>query len=605
MNGEQLQDFLTDLSRTTIRPGGRDDVEVTRKFLAKWANNTMLLANYITVNYRDVDLVQPLFAQILALYYKGGILRQYALQFIPSFIGTYLYALSKKQQKSVAVFEIFFLAVYNEEILDGGPQSENMTKKHWSIEERERAYEVLRKSILRQYALQFIPSFIGTYLYALSKKQQKSVAVFEIFFLAVYNEEILDGGPQSENMTKKVDEIRIPSIRYPSIYHDPTKISGLPEVTIMKPGNVPSVLTTVRVGPYPTIEEFNSESKFLILSRIMKSVNGSLVYLSSDVVSRHVCLATLSICESGFTFPETNFVSKVMESDNSCEVVEDHSKKPRQHVNSALLLELLTGVYMALFNGAPDLALRAIDAMHQRAQYEILAEVILLLTGVYMALFNGAPDLALRAIDAMHQRAQYEILAEVILVTSAIRNSLLENPLSKEKRDELMFGRTHNPSNAFAGMDNLKRKVSALGLHHKIQRRRKNSIDPEDVELQTIREEKFSDGDANLRLDEISESPHFSNRVVVEVPFNMESNGKDDHHAKHHRHINDEEKKEDRCRNGTTEKEKDHLDSPIVERPEQLCGEQRFSSSDDSGTYTVGGLRHMDSGSSTQRSFDY
>lgn len=58
--------------------------------------------------------------------------------------------------------------------------------------------------ILRQYALQYVPSFIGTYLYALSKKQQKSVAVFEIFFLAIYNEEILECGPQSDNVTKKV-----------------------------------------------------------------------------------------------------------------------------------------------------------------------------------------------------------------------------------------------------------------------------------------------------------------------------------------------------------------------------------------------------------------
>lgn len=252
MNGEQLQDFLTDLSRSAVRLSGRDDMEVTKKFLSKWANNTMVCANYITVNYRDIDLVQPLVAQLLALYYKGG--------------------------------------------------------------------------ILRQYALQYVPSFIGTYLYALSKKQQKSVAVFEIFFLAIYNEEILECGPQSDNVTKKVEEVRIPSIRYPSIYHDPAKISAFPEVTMMKPGNAPAVLTTVRIGPYPTVEEFTSESKFLILTRIMKSVNGSLVYLASDVVSRHVCLAALSICESGFTFPETNFVSKVMESEQSCEVIEDHSK---------------------------------------------------------------------------------------------------------------------------------------------------------------------------------------------------------------------------------------------------------------------------------------
>ncbi|KJH51998.1 hypothetical protein DICVIV_01809 [Dictyocaulus viviparus] len=375
MNGEQLQDFLTDLSKTYIRLGSRDDLEVTKKFLDKWAHNTMLCANYITINYRDVDLVQPLVAQILALYYRGGILRQYALQFIPSFIGTYLYALSKKQQKSVAVFEVFFLAVYNEEILERGSELESLVKK-----------------------------------------------------------------------------------------------------------------TTVRVGPYPTIESFTSQSKFLILTRIMKSVNSSVVYMATDVVCRHVCLAAISISESGFSFPGTNFVCKVMDSEQSCEVIEDHSKKPRQQVNSNLLLELLTGVYMAFF--------------------------------------NGAPDIAIRAIDAVHQRAQYEILAEVVLVTSAIRNSLLESPLSKEKRDELLCSRNSNMEKrrkglvttaslrirkmpedipvqpelkekehpslleegsqiflTVTGMDNLKRRVSALGLHHRIHRNRKCSVEADDVTL--------------------------------------------------------------------------------------------------------------------------
>ncbi|WKX95720.1 hypothetical protein Q1695_012294 [Nippostrongylus brasiliensis] len=509
MNGEQLQDFLTDLSKTTIRLSGRDDIEVAKKFLSKWANNTLLCANYITINYRDVDLVQPLVAQLLALYYKGG--------------------------------------------------------------------------LLRQYALQFVPSFIGTYLYALSKKQQKSVAVFEIFFLAVYNEEILEGGPQSDKMTKKVEEVRIPSIRYPSIYHDPTKISALPEVTVMKPGNAPSVLTTVRIGPYPTVEEFTSESKFLILTRILKSVNGSLVYLSSDVVSRHVCLTTLSICESGFTFPETNFVSKVMESESSCEVVEDHSKKPRQHVNSALLLELLTGVYLALF--------------------------------------NGAPDLALRAIDAMHQRAQYEILADVILVTSAIRNSLLENPLSKEKRDELMWGKSHHteklrkglvttaslrirkmpedipiqpelkekePSILEESMDNLKRKVSALGLHHKLPRRRKNSVDLDDVELQTIREEKTSDV-AESRMEEIPELTYHMNGSSESAKRRESVPNEESSRTKRRPLSVDEEKKAERHKNNISDEFKEKSSSPVdLERPDELCGERRISLSGDSGSYTMG-----------------
>lgn len=46
------------------------------------------------------------------------------------------------------------------------------------------------------------------------------------------------------SLSLKVEEVRVPSIRYPSIYHDPTKISALPEVTMMKPGNSPSVLVS-------------------------------------------------------------------------------------------------------------------------------------------------------------------------------------------------------------------------------------------------------------------------------------------------------------------------------------------------------------------------
>ncbi|KAJ1346106.1 hypothetical protein KIN20_000798 [Parelaphostrongylus tenuis] len=503
---------------------------MTKKLLDKWAHNTMLCANYISVNYRDVDMAQPLVAQILALYYRGG--------------------------------------------------------------------------VLRQYALQFIPSFIGTYLYALSKKQQKSVAIFETFFLAIYNEEILEGDPGSDRLMKKVEEVRIPSIRHPSIYHDPAKINAITESVMTKPGNSPSVLTTVRVGPYPAVEAFTSQSKFMILTRILKSVNSSIVYLATDVVSRHICLATISICESGFSFPETNFVSKVMDTQQSCEVIEDHSKKPRQHVNSAFLLELLTGVYMALF--------------------------------------NGAPDVALRAIDAVHQRAQYEILADVILVTSAIRNSLLENPLSKEKRDELLCGRNHHnaekrrkglvttaslrirkmpedipiqpelkekehSSRLEEGMDNLKRKVSALGLHHRIQRHRKCSVEADDVELQTIREEKGGDvSDGHHRMEDILESPTRKSNVPEETSRHRNSvSGESSKTGKHRLIIFNDDRRGDKHLNGYAEDEKPLMRSPSIERPNELRGERRISCGDENGSYTVSGLRHMDSGSSTQRSVDH
>ncbi|CAI5441926.1 unnamed protein product [Caenorhabditis angaria] len=428
MNSEQISEFLLDLERTVgtsfsqpkpqeqQQPSNgnekKEDLELFRKFLTKSAPNTLYVINYINSNYTDIDLVQSIIGQILSLYYKGGILRLYALQYVPGFIALYLLALSKKQQKSATLFETFFVAVYNEEI-------------------------------------------------------------------------VVD--PNSD--VKKVEEVRIPSIRYPSIYHDPSKMQSHSEVSTIRPGSIASVLTTVRIGPFPTYPLITASNKFVVLSRILKSINQSLFVVSSEVVSRHICLATLSICRSGFSFPDTGFNNKVLENEQSQEVIEDFTRKPRQHVASNLLLEFLTGSYLALF--------------------------------------NGCADLALRAIDSIHLRAQYEMLPEVLLVVNSIRNSLLDNPLSKEKRGELMWTRQYKEkrkdmvTNASLrmkrmpedipvqeqikekehsklgelmeeGMDHLhdlKKKVVGIGLHHKIHRRRK-SVEHEETELQPIKEEK-------------------------------------------------------------------------------------------------------------------
>lgn len=46
----------------------------------------------------------------------------------------------------------------------------------------------------------------------------------------------------------------------------------MPEVSTLKPG-APSISSLVRIGPYPTFEEVTAESKFVILTRLMKSVS--------------------------------------------------------------------------------------------------------------------------------------------------------------------------------------------------------------------------------------------------------------------------------------------------------------------------------------------
>lgn len=134
------------------------------------------------------------------------------------------------------------------------------------------------------------------------------------------------------------------------------------------------------------------------------------------------------------------------------------------------------------------------------------------------------------------------------------------------------------------------------------------------MELQTIREEKSVDtGDGHHRMEEISESP--PRRSVSEecprhrnsLPSERISLPSEEVMLPNHRtDLVVDEKELDKHKNGLSDELNNRrISSPLIERPSELRGEQRISSSDDSGAYTVCGLRHMDSGSSTQRSFEY
>uniref|UniRef100_A0A0M3HPB1 Hyccin n=1 Tax=Ascaris lumbricoides TaxID=6252 RepID=A0A0M3HPB1_ASCLU len=287
MNSEQLQEWLSDLNTKCKRDEkALQDLDRSRSLLSQESRKAHLLIAYMACNYADIDLTQPVVAHLLACYYRGG--------------------------------------------------------------------------VLRYFVLQFVPSFIHIYLLALAKRQKRSVSMLETFFMAIYNEEILAGGTGSASASKKVEEIRIPSVRYPSVYHDPKKLTSTTELMPPKPGSPAFV-----------------------------QVNGCLYKLAQDVICRSLCLSTLALCQSGFSFPESDFRSRFFGMDVSSEVLDDFSKKPRIRLSSQYLLEALNGVYFALFNGAADLAIRAIDSVHQRATYELYADVILVTNSVRNSLLES------------------------------------------------------------------------------------------------------------------------------------------------------------------------------------------------------------------------
>ena len=59
-------------------------------------------------------------------------------------------------------------------------------------------------------------------------------------------------------------------------------------------------------------------------------------------------------------------------------------------MNTAILCELLNAAYLALFSGVPHLALKAIEVIHQRAQYEMLPNVLLVSFRNWLPIMNLA-----------------------------------------------------------------------------------------------------------------------------------------------------------------------------------------------------------------------
>uniref|UniRef100_A0A8R1HQT7 Uncharacterized protein n=1 Tax=Caenorhabditis japonica TaxID=281687 RepID=A0A8R1HQT7_CAEJA len=425
MNGEQLSDFFLEVATSGAAvpsklPDKREENEIKKKFLNKVAPSSLFAANYISTNYTDVDLIQPIIGQILAIYYKSGVLRLYALQFVPGFVSLYLLALSKKQQKSVSLFETFLTAIYNEEIVKDSERGTN---------------------------------------------------------------------------EKKTEDIRIPSIRHHSVYHDPAKIQIQTELPITRNASVTPVLHTVHFGPFPSVSKMNGENRFTVLNRILFSVNESLFEVASEIAARYVCLGTLSVCRSGFSFPETGFRSKVLESESPREVIEDFSRKPRQKVTAEFLNHLLRGCYLALFNGAADLALRAIDSIHMRAQYEMLPETLLVVNSLRNSLLDNMWSKEKRG-ELMWTRPQHkDMIRRKDLVTNAslkMKRMPEDIPIQENQKEKEHSRFGDLVEEGIDHLHDLKKKMVGIGLHHKMHRRRKSVEHESDSELQPIKEEKQS-----------------------------------------------------------------------------------------------------------------
>uniref|UniRef100_A0A915NJ70 Uncharacterized protein n=1 Tax=Meloidogyne floridensis TaxID=298350 RepID=A0A915NJ70_9BILA len=382
MNNEQLQDWLANLHEIFFNDRGKNQREQAflstgpeaqkwSQILSKLAPQTNLLLNYFMCNFDDPRLSEPLITQILSLYYKIGIARCFVLQLVPTFIHAYLKSLTKRWNASAKMLEMFFLAIYNEEILAAGPGTPSMAKR----------FDEVSLPSLRLIPHKTVTSSASTGQNNLKTGGYGNIAQcsssIQICVLPEETTELKKQPLKTIGSSARLDgqNQKFISATTPTTSTGISSYGACSSTTggLFQRGRSKS---TVQIGPFPAIERIVAENRFLVLTRLTRTVNQLLSNMATEVVCRSLCHSLLYICRSGFSFQESDFRQRILKEQASTEILADFSRKSRiRCIPSHFFIESINGLNFALINGYADIALRALDALHQRAQYELMADV--------------------------------------------------------------------------------------------------------------------------------------------------------------------------------------------------------------------------------------
>ncbi|XP_038617202.1 hyccin isoform X1 [Tachyglossus aculeatus] len=220
---------------------------------------------------------------------------------------------------------------------------------------------------LLRFTLQFLPELIWCYLAVSASRDMQSSGCIEALLLGVYNLEIVDKQGHS-----KVLSFTIPSLSKPSVYHEPSSIGSmaLTEGALSQHG----LSKVVYSGPHPQREMLTAQNRFEVLTFLLLCYNAALTYMP-DVSLQSLCQICSRICVSGY--PRQN-------------VRKYKGVNSRIPVSSEFMVQMLTGIYFAFYNGEWDLAHKALDDVLYRAQLELYPEPLLVANAIKASLPQGA-----------------------------------------------------------------------------------------------------------------------------------------------------------------------------------------------------------------------
>ncbi|XP_054420395.1 hyccin isoform X2 [Pteronotus mesoamericanus] len=220
---------------------------------------------------------------------------------------------------------------------------------------------------LLRFTLQFLPELIWCYLSVSASRNVHSSGCIEALLLGVYNLEIVDKQGHS-----KVLSFTIPSLSKPSVYHEPSSIGSmaLTESALSQHG----LSKVVYSGPHPQREMLTAQNRFEVLTFLLLCYNAALTYMPS-VSLQSLCQICSRICVCGYPRQHVRKYKGI---------------SSRIPVSSGFMVQMLTGIYFAFYNGEWDLAQKALDDIIYRAQLELYPEPLLVANAIKASLPHGA-----------------------------------------------------------------------------------------------------------------------------------------------------------------------------------------------------------------------
>ncbi|XP_053483421.1 hyccin 2-like isoform X1 [Ictalurus furcatus] len=232
-------------------------------------------------------------------------------------------------------------------------------------------FELYRNSDarLRRFTLQFLPELVWVYLRFTASRERQINGCIEALLLGIYNLEIVDKEGNS-----KLLSFTIPSLSKPSIYHEPSSLGSM----ALTEGALSQhdLIRVVYSGLHPQRETFTAQNRFEVLCFLMLCYNSSMVYMPSSSYQA-VCRMSSRLCVCGFP--------------------RQQQKTWREPCNRVILdaefmVQMLTAIYHAIYNGEWDLGREALDDILYRTQLELYSEPLLLGNAMKNSLPDSAPD---------------------------------------------------------------------------------------------------------------------------------------------------------------------------------------------------------------------